>query len=216
MAELENKQMANDLFHEIMKCSNLVRASLHHNHNKTLCSREKCVKEECQLRGHHHSEHHGADAQKIGQFRLLRLLLVQNGINQKEIAELLLIRPASVSELLTKLEVDNYIERKQNEEDKRVTNIFLTEEGRLFAEKMKEKHLEAVKDIFSALDEKEQKQLLELISKINSSIVSQIKGDDLYEHLSYVHRHCGGGFGVGRGKCGENEGRHKMHGRRGH
>ena len=179
----QNTEMSDILFHEIMKCSNLIRSSLHHRGGKGLCQNEHGHREM------YNGGRHGSDAQKIGQIRLLSIVLKKDGINQRELSELLMIAPASVSELLNKLENDNYINRKQNEEDKRVTNIFLTEEGLIFAEKMKANRLEVVKTVFSSLNETEQKQLFELIGKINQDLVLKVKGEDFYGHLSQHHEH---------------------------
>lgn len=170
---INKKDVSEILLHQFIKCIHLMRGTLHRGREAGF--------------GHHshfgpHHMHHGAmegrargggrgpDMIKIGQGRLLSFLLEKDGINQKELSELLRISPASVSELINKLESGGYIERKQNELDKRVSNIFLTDGGRFFAQKMEEERLEVAKDIFVALDEGEQKQLLILIEKIIKSL----------------------------------------------
>lgn len=173
----KSKETSDILFHEFMKCSRLIFSQLHqgrgfgcghHHHHGDLGPF-----------GHHgHHGHCGAnmheqrsfDMQKIGQGRLLAFLLEKDGISQKELSALLRIAPASVSELINKLETGGYIEKRQNDSDKRVTNIFLTEGGRFFAQKMEEGRLQLAKDIFSGLSEEEQVQLLSLIQKLMESL----------------------------------------------
>lgn len=65
-----------------------------------------------------------------GQSRVLRIIADNNGLNQKELAEILDIRSASMSELLNKLERSNLITREKDETDKRVTRVFLSSDGR--------------------------------------------------------------------------------------
>jgi DNA-binding MarR family transcriptional regulator len=65
-----------------------------------------------------------------GQLRVLRLIADNDGLNQKELAELMDVRSASMSEILTKLEQSGIIAREKDESDKRVTRLYLSEEGR--------------------------------------------------------------------------------------
>jgi len=182
---IKNKETSDVLFHQFIRCSHLMHAGMHRGRgmgfghqgqNGSMC-------------GHHRGGLKGADMQRIGQGRLLLFLLEKDGINQKELSELLRITPASVSELVNKLEKDGYIERKQNELDKRVTNIFLTEGGRFFSQKMEESRLQVAKDFFIALDEDEQKLLLSLIEKIINSFSSEVEDCDSREHHTFGG-HC--------------------------
>lgn len=65
-----------------------------------------------------------------GQNRVLHIIADNDGLNQKELAELLDIRSASMSELLNKLEKSNLITREKDETDKRVTRVFISAAGR--------------------------------------------------------------------------------------
>ncbi len=53
-----------------------------------------------------------------------------DGASQKDLAEALCLRPASISELIDKLERVELVSRRPNEEDKRSFKVFLTENGR--------------------------------------------------------------------------------------
>lgn len=182
----ENRETSDILFHEFIKCSRLIFSSIHGGKREGLGFGHHCE-------GHHGQGHHG-------QGRLLSILLHQNGITQKELAELLTITPASVSELINKLEIGGYIEKKQNEEDKRITNIFLTDGGKFFAEKMEENHTEIAKDIFSSLNEDEQKQLISLLQTLEKSLLNKSEGEECGFKHQHPH-HCGR---HGRGRCRDN------------
>lgn len=69
-----------------------------------------------------------------GQGRVLAILKLQPVISQKELSYLLDMRQQSLSELLAKLEKNGFITRAPSQEDKRVTMVTLTEEGRAAAE----------------------------------------------------------------------------------
>ena len=63
------------------------------------------------------------------QNRILLMLNESDGISQRDMTTLLQLRPQSVSETLSKLECSGLVERRQSSRDKRVFNIFLTEQG---------------------------------------------------------------------------------------
>lgn len=181
---IKNKETSDVLFHQFIRCSHLMRAGMHRGRGMGMGMGMGFGPHRChgKMSGHHHGALKGADMQRIGQGRLLAFLLEKDGINQKELSELLRITAASVSELINKLEKDGYIERKQNESDKRVTNIFLTEGGRFFSQKMEEARLQVAKDFFVALDEDEQKLLLSLLEKVINSLSGDFDDCRLREH----------------------------------
>ncbi|WP_159722707.1 MarR family winged helix-turn-helix transcriptional regulator [Enterococcus sp. CSURQ0835] len=104
-----------------------------------------------------------------GQNRVLRMLLKHDGCSQKELVTQLKIRPASVSELLTKLEKKGYVRRQQNETDRRVTNFFLTDSGRALVANFEQVRLEYGEEIFSVLNETEKTQLAQILAKLNQN-----------------------------------------------
>ncbi|MEG1397556.1 MAG: MarR family transcriptional regulator [Raoultibacter sp.] len=116
---------------------------------------------------------HGGSG-RHGQNRILAILTMQDGITQKDLAYLLGIRPQSLSEALDKLETSKLIERKHNTEDKRVTNIFLTETGRTRAEKVSEDRKKTAADIFSVLDDTEKEQFASIMEKLIDKLDSDL------------------------------------------
>lgn len=108
-----------------------------------------------------------------GQGRVLRALLEQDGIAQKELVEILDIRPSSVGELVDKLEQAGLVRRSQGEEDKRVSIVQLTEEGRARAEGMHTGREALLGGMFTGLSEEEQADLLRLLTKLNESLKQQ-------------------------------------------
>ncbi len=65
----------------------------------------------------------------FAQFRVLNCLWEEDGLNQSDIAEILHIKPSSLSTLVTLLEKKDLIERRIGETDSRSRTIHLTESG---------------------------------------------------------------------------------------
>ena len=109
-----------------------------------------------------------------GQSRMLTILTENPGISQKALADLLHIRPQTLGEQLVKLEASGLIRREANPYDKRVSNLFLTEEGVAAAQGVQEKSDETMTRIFAGLEEAELEQLLALVQKLNAAIESNV------------------------------------------
>ena len=105
---------------------------------------------------------HRIGDKKRGQDGILTAIAQHSGITQKELGEKLGIQPASVSELLIKLERKGLVERKKSEQDRRSIQVQLTEVGRQLLTASVEEH----SDPFQALSLQEQEQLRFLLEKL--------------------------------------------------
>lgn len=97
---------------------------------------------------------------------VLHVLAECDGMTQTEITEKLDIRPSSLGELVVKLEKGGYVERRQNENDKRVMNVFLTEKGREIEKEFVNPRQKAAELWCAGLSEQEKSQLSELLGKL--------------------------------------------------
>lgn len=125
----------------------------HHTYNNSLGS----LLDRC---GHYLS--HRIGGKKRGQEGILSVIAQHPGITQKELAETLNIQPASVSELLMKLEKKGLVHREKDERDRRSIKVQLTEEGQSNLAELKEE----TPDPFLALSAEEQEQLRSLLGKL--------------------------------------------------
>lgn len=114
-----------------------------------------------------------------GQGKLLSILMENPGISQKALAELLHVRPQTLGEQLVKLEINGLIERRTNDYDKRVINIFLTDNGAASAKELSEKSEDTIAKIFADMQDCELDQLLALVQKLNTSIESNVDMSEL-------------------------------------
>lgn len=123
-----------------------------------------------------HREHHFFNSGNMGsgigrgQGLVLRTLAQNDGMTQTEIAEKLDIRPSSLGELVVKLEESGYVERRQNKNDKRVINVYLTEKGRGIEKEFINLRQQSVESWCAGLSENEKALLSELLGKLLSSM----------------------------------------------
>ena len=101
-----------------------------------------------------------------------RLLIVADSyggeVKQKALVEELDISPAAVSELVSKLEKDEYVKREADPGDKRATIIKLTDLGKARAAELADERNERFSKAFTALTDKEKEQLLKLLEKLTA------------------------------------------------
>lgn len=101
--------------------------------------------------------------------RLLHIIGKEEGVSQRKLAGYFSIRPQSLSELLVKLESDGYISRGQNENDKRETLVYLTEQGKTRAKEVEESRKKLASELFTALTDEEKETLSNILAKLLKS-----------------------------------------------
>ena len=128
----------------------------------------------CHGRGPGHDFGHGPGGRKgghrRGQARVLTAVAMKEGINQKELAFLLGIRPQTLGAMLQKLEEFELIERRKSESDGRAIEVWLTDAGRAHAAEIAEQRALAAADILAALSDDEKEQLSALLDKIDAEL----------------------------------------------
>ncbi len=112
----------------------------------------------------------GGEGEKGGrpsaQNRILLMLGESDGISQRDMTTLLRLRPQSVSETLGKLVAAGLVERRQSARDKRIFNIFLTNEGRDRVTELIEDRPDFAAEFLAPLTDEEKDQLAELLGKL--------------------------------------------------
>ncbi len=108
---------------------------------------------------------------------LLVQLWKNDGLTNTEISELLDIKPSSVTNQVKNLEARDLVKRVADENDKRVSRVFLTDAGRALEDARTEEHDEASEQIFGALDEEERAALAEIMQKL----IAENQGDDDFD-----------------------------------
>ena len=114
---------------------------------------------------------HGEAALKAapGQIRVLTVLAGAEPMAQRDLIERLGIAPASLSELLTKLEERGLVARKRSKDDRRVIMLSLTAAGRRQADDLLEAERRAADEVFGPLTAADRKDLDRILAKIIAS-----------------------------------------------
>ena len=148
----------------------------------------------CNIRDMGHTVRTMSDG-KASQSRILIVLNTEGAITQSKRTELLDVQPGTVSEVIGKLERAELIERTASENDRRTSELRLTEEGVAKAMQAIEARKNRYEDMFACLTESEKSDLLALLEKIN---------EDWERRYGY-------------GRANRNDGYHRgKHGHRGH
>lgn len=117
-----------------------------------------------------HAFRHGGAALR-GRDLVLEALGSHGGtMSQRNLLDLAGTRPASLSELLSRMETEGLISRMPDEQDRRGMVVELTESGTEAARAAGNPHRSSAADAFSALSDEEKSQLEQLLARVAASI----------------------------------------------
>ncbi|XER07988.1 hypothetical protein SRRS_35810 [Sporomusa rhizae] len=141
----------------------------------------------------HRIAHGGKEGHKFhrGQSRVLSILAQTNDASQRDIAEILDVRPSSMTEMLLRMEQSGLISRRQDENDQRIMRISLTESGKQAAAQSTASTHDVTAALFKSLAAEEQSQLLALIDRVNASLETMENTEDHHPGHHGSHDHHG-------------------------
>jgi DNA-binding MarR family transcriptional regulator len=123
---------------------------------------------------HSHFHYSFAKLEKVNmhprQFPLLRLLSEYPGLNQREIAEKLHIKPPTVAVSVKRLEKAGYIERKQDENNQRISRIYITDIGMQVVKLGRKLILEEEQTLLEGFSPEEISLLRDYLQRINKNL----------------------------------------------
>lgn len=105
-----------------------------------------------------------------GQAMCLRLLSVNDGATQRDVARMLHVAPPTVSKMLSTMEKAGLVERRADEADQRLTRAYLTAAGRERSEEMSVAVGEYVSATFATLSARDRRDLARLLEKLGARI----------------------------------------------
>jgi DNA-binding MarR family transcriptional regulator len=100
------------------------------------------------------------------QLLILREIVARDGITASEVAQNITLSPATVSNVIERMEHRQLIHRRRSHTDKRRVLLYLTEEGRSLLNKAPQPLQEDFIEKFQALDDWEQSLLLSSMQRI--------------------------------------------------
>jgi DNA-binding MarR family transcriptional regulator len=107
-------------------------------------------------------------------YEIVRLLEEEGTLHIAEIGRKLQIAKAQMTQLIDKLVALNMIERKIDTADRRIINISLTEQGRVFLKEQKNTLMNAIQESMSCLTDAELEDLSAALRKIQD-ILSKLQ-----------------------------------------
>lgn len=105
-----------------------------------------------------------------GQYRLLRLIMDNDGIIQRDLADQMDMRPSSMTEILARLEQMGLIRREPDEKDQRVVHVRLTDAGRAMAGEAAGAAEGLTGEMFKGMSDEEVSELLRLTRKLEANL----------------------------------------------
>ena len=125
--------------------------------NRTLDYLEKIVREDVKQYG-----------LNITEFAVLELLYNKGDQPIQRIRERVLIASSSISYIVDKLEEKGCVTRIRNQQDKRIINASLTQQGRRIMDEIFPKHAETIQSTFSILTDEELQTLQNTLKKLSA------------------------------------------------
>jgi len=104
------------------------------------------------------------------QFRVLTHLWTQDGRSQQELATLSGRDRANVTRVIDILEREGIVERKDDPDDRRVFNIYLTKKGKQIEEATAQCAQQAIKDALKSFTKEETETLMNLLIRIQDNL----------------------------------------------
>jgi DNA-binding MarR family transcriptional regulator len=128
-----------------------------------------------------------------GQIHLLHLISQNDGIIQRDLAERMDMRPSSLTEMLINLEQNLLIERKQDEKDRRVTHVYLTDAGKIAIDGFSQENDKLSASLFNCLTAEEIEKMVEIVNKVNVNLEARDDSDtdEWHEGKRFHHGHHG-------------------------
>jgi len=111
-----------------------------------------------------------------------------DGVPQRELSKAMHVSPASVTNMLQRMERDGWIDRQRDEADQRIVRVFLTKKSKGLRVKARAVFREMEEELGSIYTDAERETLKRLLMKLHDRFAP----DD--EHTHHVHRFlCGEG-----------------------
>jgi len=111
-----------------------------------------------------------------GQPYVLKVLWEEEGLTHSELARRLHVQPATVTNIITRMEKAGFVERRSDEKDQRVSRVYLTDKGREIQGQVKQIWREFEAQVFAGFSAKERAALQQFFVRIRDNLLQL--GDD--------------------------------------
>jgi DNA-binding MarR family transcriptional regulator len=105
-----------------------------------------------------------------GQPMLLLALSDHDGLPQSILAKKLVVKPATVSATVKRMEKAGYVVRRRDAEDERISNVYLTDAGRAISSELADQQSDMDELVFEGFSDKEKDQMRNYLERILNNI----------------------------------------------
>lgn len=116
-----------------------------------------------------------------GQERLLYYIRKKDGLSQKELCEKLNVKPSTIAVMLKRMEKTGLFERVQDENDKRITRIFITDKGKDISDEIIKIHETFGKICFNNVSEEEKIILKRILMQVRDNLKTEVNEEDIHD-----------------------------------
>ncbi len=106
-----------------------------------------------------------------GQSLVLKALWGQNGRTHSELADLLFVRPATMTNMIKRMVKTGLVERRPDENDQRVSRVYLTEAGYEIRGQVRQVWMDFEAQVFQGFDQDELVVLRRSFEQIQSNLM---------------------------------------------
>jgi MarR family transcriptional regulator, organic hydroperoxide resistance regulator len=107
-----------------------------------------------------------------GQAMCLRVLAVNDGAAQRDLADMLHVARPTITKMLQSMEKSGLVERRADEADQRLTRVYLTGAGRAAEKEMSVVAAEYVNATIATLPEDDRRELARLLDELGACITA--------------------------------------------
>jgi DNA-binding MarR family transcriptional regulator len=111
-----------------------------------------------------------------GQPFLLAVLWDKEGVTHSELARRIHVSPATVTNMIKRMEKAGLVERRPDAEDQRVSHVHLTDAGRAIRERVEAQWQEIEARVFGSFSEQEQAMLRALLGRVREELAKTYDG----------------------------------------
>ena len=124
------------------------------------------------LRHHHHMMRRRFDGMGLhrGQPPLIMQLYKHDGMTHSDLSEKMDVTPATVTNMVKRMERDGLVVRRRDDEDERVSRVYLTEEGKALRDEIIANIKEIENGTFAGFSEEEIVVLHDFLKRINHNL----------------------------------------------
>ena len=106
-----------------------------------------------------------------GQPFLLAVLWESEGVTHSELARRIHVSPATVTNMIKRMEKGGLLERRPDKVDQRVSRVYLTDAGRAIRERVDQRWRALETQVFGSFSEVEQELLRTLLERVRGELV---------------------------------------------